>query len=267
MIYSGLRKGFAQAKPFKSDREKFLSENEIQQLLETVFQENNKYMRRDHALIYLGYRFGLRAGETVILNRNTFRDITRDTAHIRRLKRVERIPFVCANPGCKFKCRIAASKALHVFKCPQCSLEVLVGKPKGRENENNPPETIPPAIERGVIEYVQDYIQTQMRPDQEWLFEGHPEEHLSTTHVRNIFNFYLMKSGLKSIYSWHALRHGRGVLLWDRFHDLGLVKEMLGHKSIKSSEFYIHVSPQRSEEVRAALERGTENPFTRKESI
>jgi len=259
----GYKKGNTKVK--KIDPEKFLSAEQVAQILDAVVRSDEPNKRRDHAAIYLGYHFGLRVGEACLLERDTFRHIDRGIAHIRTLKNIERIPYYCHNPECNRRRRVAAYRAGSEFPCAHCGTVNKVPVPH-RVIDKNPPEKEPPIIESQVCDYVKDYLDNVMRPNQRWLFESSPSVHMSSRQLSRVFNTYLELAGLPSIYSWHALRHGRGVLIWERFQDPVMVRDMLRQKSISSAEIYMHMSPQRIEEARQKLSHGSiaANPFSKK---
>ncbi len=80
----------------------------------------------------------------------------------------------------------------------------------------------------------------EAKPD-DWLFPGSREgTHINTQTVRNIFNRQVEVLGLADKgYVLHSLRHAFGLHLYERTHDLILVKEAMGHKSVTSSEVYV----------------------------
>lgn len=248
-----IKKGFKVAKPEKRKREKFLSSEDVTRILNAVAEDkDNPNLWRDHCAIFLGYHFGLRAGETAILERNTFRDIEDGIAHIRTLKQSEKIQFSCKE--CGKKVMLARARAGKPWRCRKCDSLGQVQTPRFERNaEAPPPEKQPPLIEEHVQEYVMDYLRNAIPPEQRWLFEGYKDQHLSTTQLRNIFNSYAARAGLSTMFSWHALRHGRGVLLWEKFKDAVVVRDMLRQKSIGSTEVYMHLSPQRAEEMKLKL--------------
>lgn len=63
---------------------------------------------------------------------------------------------------------------------------------------------------------------------------------LTTSQLRRCFAYYRDRAGLNRHYSFHALRHFRGVQLYKRFKDPQLVKESLRHRRLSSTEVYIH---------------------------
>lgn len=246
------KKGFSSRNPEKSSKEKLLTQDQVQLILEAVIRENGPDMHRDHAMIYLGFHFALRVGEVVKLTRETFRDIDKDEAHIKTLKSSDRIQFTCHH--CHRRRRLALNRSGQKYTCGGCGKESPVPESKNK-NAQSLPEKSPPAIEVEVIEYVKDYIKNHMKEDQNYLFETNAGP-ISKSYVSRIFGHYVNKAGLSLIYSWHALRHGRGVFLWERFTDLVMVRDMLRQKSLSSAEVYVHMSPKRTEEIRNKLSQG-----------
>jgi hypothetical protein len=57
------------------------------------------------------------------------------------------------------------------------------------------------------------------------------------------------------VYSWHALRHGRGIYIWERFKDLVKVKDALGQKSLSAAEWYVNLSPAQREDALKVLDK------------
>jgi site-specific recombinase XerD len=108
-------------------------------------------------------------------------------------------------------------------------------------------------IEETVIKFIADYLESHMRPDQQWLFESAKGRHLSNSHASRIFGTYCRRAGLSAKYSFHALRHGRGVKLWRESRDLALVAEGLRHRSMQSSQRYVHLDPEERDEYRKRL--------------
>ncbi len=258
------KKGFSQPKPEKTKRQKFLTGERVKQLLDTIVTDSTRFMRRDHCAVFLGYHFGLRISETAMLERNTFRDIIDAVAHIRTLKQGERIQYTCQS--CSRRSRVAIDRAGKEWRC-RCGVAGIVPASAAKNKSTLPPEKEPPVVERHVVEYLARYIKNVMLPDQRWLFETRPGKHIAAETLRKIFAHYIMKTGLDPMYSWHALRHGRGVALWERFQDGVLVRDMLRQRSIASTEQYLHLSPRRSSELQTALEQDADatnmaaNPF------
>jgi site-specific recombinase XerD len=67
--------------------------------------------------------------------------------------------------------------------------------------------------------------------------------------VRNIVEKAMKELGIKG--TPHTLRHSFASIMYQQTKDIRLVQELLGHKSIESTQIYAHIN---SESVRKAVE-------------
>ena len=65
---------------------------------------------------------------------------------------------------------------------------------------------------------------------------------LSTRGVARLLEKYLRQTGLDSRTTPHTLRHSFATHLLDRGADIRSVQELLGHKSLVTTQIYTHVS-------------------------
>jgi integrase len=63
---------------------------------------------------------------------------------------------------------------------------------------------------------------------------------ITTRQIRRLFKYYARQIGLNPKYSPHALRHTRGVMVYDETKDIQLVKEALRHTNISITQVYVH---------------------------
>jgi integrase/recombinase XerD len=203
----------------KPEKYKFFTEEQIEQLLKAVEEDKDNPRRyRDHAALFCGFYFALRIKETSLLERDCLKWLEDNVVDIPTLK--------------------------------QRSKEV------GPDGKKRAPWRRLPQIETIAIEYLTDYIKNKMPPNQKYLFVSRrPDRPIAARTLDNIFNTYRERAGLSINYSWHALRHARGVYLYERFKDLLLVKKMLRHTSIASTEIYAHLSPSKLAERQEILDR------------
>lgn len=262
-----IRKGLShKGQNEKSRRQRFMSVGEVGLLLKTVETEKRPLWRRDYAALMLGFYLGLRVSEAAAIERAWFRHINSEEVYVRRSKSVPRISFTCSK--CNRKARVSATKINTEHQCGRCGAKQRVVCTK--EIDMRPPEKLAPVVERWVLDHVKNYMSTYMRGNQRWFFEGNYNDHtpledippICVSQLERIFSSYCKNAGLDSLYSWHALRHGRGVMIWERFHDLVMVRDMLGQKSLSSAEIYIQMSPSTRQQ---ALDKLNQDYFDQKE--
>jgi integrase/recombinase XerC len=72
---------------------------------------------------------------------------------------------------------------------------------------------------------------------------------LTTRSIGRMLLKHLQTAGLQTITTPHTLRHTFATHLLDGGADLRAVQEMLGHKSLTTTQIYTHVSTRRMRET------------------
>lgn len=94
------------------------------------------------------------------------------------------------------------------------------------------------------IEVTRNAIMTKYAKDHDFLFINHHGDQITQAGVQYTLNQILKKSTLTSNISPHMLRHTFATHLLDNGADMRTVQELLGHKSLSSTQIYAHVTKE-----------------------
>jgi site-specific recombinase XerD len=94
-----------------------------------------------------------------------------------------------------------------------------------------------------IIPLVQAYL-LEHKP-QYWLFEGPDEEPYTTRSVQEIFKRARLKARINKNVSTHALRHSYATHNLAKGVDIELLRNLMGHESLKTTQIYLHVTKER----------------------
>lgn len=76
-----------------------------------------------------------------------------------------------------------------------------------------------------------------------WLFPGpNPEKHLTERSVQRALKVARLRAGISKPVSAHSLRHCFATHLLEHGTDIRIIKDLLGHKHLRTTMIYTHVS-------------------------
>ncbi|MGA2623588.1 MAG: site-specific tyrosine recombinase/integron integrase [Bacteroidota bacterium] len=88
-----------------------------------------------------------------------------------------------------------------------------------------------------------------------WLFPSDMRErHLSQRSIQSVVEGAIGIAGIKKRVSMHTLRHSFATHLLDRGVDIRYIQALLGHRSVKTTEIYTHISPKSLGRIRSPLD-------------
>jgi site-specific recombinase XerD len=88
-----------------------------------------------------------------------------------------------------------------------------------------------------------------------WLFEGKDKKtQYSPSSVRNIVKLATMKAGITKRVTPHKIRHCFATHLLDGGTDIRYIQELLGHKDIKTTLIYTHVTTKNVTQIKSPLD-------------
>ena len=141
--------------------------------------------------------------------------------------------------------RVSEIATLKVEHIDGVSKRVLVQQAKGKKDRYvNLPDS--------VLAELRDYYRTY-KP-QLWLFEGQDGLQYSTRSVQQIFKTAMKKAGIKRKIGVHGLRHSYATHLLEYGTDIRLIKDLLGHNNIRTTEIYTHVTDVSKNSIKSPLD-------------
>ncbi len=103
-----------------------------------------------------------------------------------------------------------------------------------------------------LLDLLRTYYKTYQ--PQNYLFEGIAGEKYSERSIQQIFKNALQKAGIISPASAHTLRHSYATHLLENGTDIRIIKELMGHNNIKTTEIYTHITSMSKNTVISPLD-------------
>jgi len=140
--------------------------------------------------------------------------------------------------------RISETLALHVRDIDSARMVVLVRAGKGNKDRQVP-------LPQRTLELLREYWRTY-RPTTHLLVtsDGRP---LAVHRVRHFLKKALRQSGIHKRVSCHTLRHSYATNLMEQGLDVRVIQSLLGHRSLKTTTLYLHITQSVMQSVQQAV--------------
>jgi len=87
-----------------------------------------------------------------------------------------------------------------------------------------------------------------------WLFEGQHGGQYSETSIQKVFMKAKIKSGVNPNTTFHGLRHSFATHLVENNVPLHIIKDLLGHESLETTQIYLHISDKMRRSIESPLD-------------
>lgn len=125
------------------------------------------------------------------------------------------------------------------------SMQVFISRAKGKKDRY---ANLPDSILEQLRQYFREFKPT------EYLFEGQYGGQYSTRTVQQVFQNSLRRAGVNKKVGIHSLRHSFATHLLERGTDVRLIQDLLGHKDIKTTLLYTHISDKSLKKIKSPLD-------------
>lgn len=122
---------------------------------------------------------------------------------------------------------------------------VLIEKSKGKKDRYV-------ALPSTVLQELRAYYK-EFRP-KNFLFEGNTGGPLTVRTAQSVFTTAMKKARIRKKVGIHGLRHSFATHLLEMGTDIRLIKELMGHNNIKTTEIYTHVTDVQKHAVKSPLD-------------
>lgn len=141
--------------------------------------------------------------------------------------------------------RVSEVVGLKITDIDSKRMQVQIERAKGkRDRYVNLPQS--------VLEELRTYFK-QYRP-RYYLFEGQDGGQYSIRSVQAVFKQAMQRANIRKPVGIHGLRHSYATHLLEQGTDVRLIKELLGHKDVRTTMIYAHVSKKSLANVKSPLD-------------
>ncbi len=186
-------------------------------------------------------------------------------AEIPRPKRPSQLPKVVAKPDVKrmlekvtnikhrvllklcygMGLRVSELVELKISDIDSSRMQVHIRRAKGKKDRY---ANLPESVLEELREYFREY-----KP-KEYLFEGQFGGKYSSRSAQTVFKQAMKRAKINKVVGIHGLRHSYATHLFESGADISLIKELLGHKDIKTTLGYTHVAKRNLVKVKSPLD-------------
>lgn len=125
-------------------------------------------------------------------------------------------------------------------------MTIHVHKAKGRKDRYT-------ILGKKTLAVLREYYR-RYRPSR-WLFEGQQSgHHITERSAQQVFKDAAARANIHKNVSIHSLRHSFATHLLESGVDIRYIQELLGHRSMKTTEIYTHVSRQKLSEIQNPID-------------
>ena len=141
--------------------------------------------------------------------------------------------------------RVSEIVNLKITDIDSKAMQVFIERAKGKKDRYvNLPETLLEQLRAYYVEY----------SPKKYLFEGQYGEQYSIRSCQKVFQTAMEKAKINKEIGIHGLRHSFATHLLEQGTDIRFIQELLGHKDIKTTLLYTHVSNQSVKKVKSPLD-------------
>ncbi len=141
--------------------------------------------------------------------------------------------------------RVSEIINLKVIDIDSRSMQVFIERAKGKKDRY---ANLPESILEQLRKYYQEY------QPKEYLFEGQYGGQYSVRSCQMVFQNSLSKAGINKKVGIHSLRHSFATHLLEKGTDVRFIQDLLGHKDIKTTLLYTHISDKSIQKIKSPLD-------------
>ena len=141
--------------------------------------------------------------------------------------------------------RVSELVDLKITDIDSKNMQVFVERGKGKKDRY---VNLPQSILVQLRQYFKEYS------PKNYLFEGQYGGQYSVRSAQSVFSAALKKAKINKKVGIHGLRHSFATHLLETGTDISFIQELLGHKDIKTTLLYTHVSKKAIKNVKSPLD-------------